>query len=273
MQTTLERSGWFKASRMGGCIRYYVRIFTLILWISILVLGVTSVIGLAIMSGTGECTIEGPSANFAFAILLAFVYSIWATNGGARFLTRFGTPRTSVWLSTIASVALFMAILLLCTLLLNTLLSGAVLLLSNVNPEEFRVVEYGNDALTSSEVFSKGLSESLKALPMQLLWIVEWSCIFCFLGSCLRRNKWLTIGILVGAPMVLGITMLIPAVRETVAALRADQSQLFVVGIKWLGWISKVTEWITKNWQFVQGAAAIAALALSRIIMKNTPQP
>lgn len=274
MQTTLERKGVVKASRFNGCMRYYAKSMGLMVFAAIVVLAVSGVLGFAIMRYTDVCRAEGPMPNFAVTSVIAFVCAVWATKHGARFLTRFGTPRTSVWLSTVLSTILWMLLLLVLTLALNTLLSGVVLLLSGSNPDAYRVVSYDNAELTSAQVFSASLNESLAGLPERALWLAEWCCVFCLIGACLRRNKWLTLGIMVGVPMVLAITLLIPAVRETIAMVEsADQNQLMMVGLRWMAWFGRAAQWIEDNWQLVQGGLALASLPLSWIVMRETAQP
>lgn len=80
--------------------------------------------------------------------------------------------------------------------------------------------------------------------------------------------------VVIGVPLALGMLLLVPAVNETIAALEdASEGQIMMMGLKWVQWLSKAARFIANQWQWIQLGAAVAALPLSYVCMRGTPQP
>ncbi len=275
MRTTLENRDWFTASRLRGVFRYHrARIGRTLLWVLVILLSADVLSLLMGLFTLGEYEGLGVSANMGITLLSALVFACAAADGGTRFLLRFGTPRTSVWLGSVLSLIGWMTAMLVCTLLLSAGASVLLLVLNSANPGMFSLISYYDQSLNSAQVFSQTLSDALYALPNQLLWTLEWSCLFYLLGCCLRRSKAVTVSVLVGVPLVLFLTMLIPAVQQTVAALeRASEGELMVMGVQWMKWLFNAVRWMERQWPWIQLCAAAASLPLSYLCMRSTPQP
>lgn len=275
MQTTLEKRDWFTASRLKGVFRYHrARMGRTLLWVLVILLSADVLSLLMGLFTLGKYEGLGVSANISITLLSTLICACVAADGGTRFLLRFGTPRTSVWLGSVLSLIGWMAALLLCTLLLSTGASALLVLLHSANPGMFSLISYYDPSLNSAQVFSQTLSEALAALPNQLLWTLEWSCLFYLLGCCLRRSKAITVSVLIGVPLILFLTMLIPTVQQTVAALEsASEGELVVMGVKWLKWLSGAIRWVERQWPWIQLCAALASLPLSYLCMRGTQQP
>lgn len=274
MQTTLETKGWARASRFCGAMRYYCdQLGKTVLCVGV-VLVVAELLSYVMGAATSAYSSTGVTANFGMSSLVAFVLACWVTGKGTTFLTRFGTPRTSAWLGGLVSLVLWSLAMLAVTFSLSAMMSAVTLALHTAMPDRFALVSYYDPSLSSGAVFETSLVYAVRDLPKQALWLAEWCCMFYFVGACLRRNRWLTIGILVGVPLAAALALLVPAVRETIAAVEnATESQLAVLGMKWMAWLSRLTQWVERNWQWVQAGAALGCLPLSWLVMRSTPQP
>lgn len=275
MQTTLDSKKWFAASRFGGVMRYHgMRMGRVVLWVLAIMLAAQVLSFTMAIGGLGGYESTGVAANLGLTMLAALVCACVAADGGTRFLLRFGTPRTSVWLGSVLSLMAWMLALLLGTLALSLLVNGLVVLLNSAFPQSFSLISYYDRTLTTGQVFKTTLLNALGALPEYALWTLEWSCLFYLLGCCLRRSKGITIAVIVGVPLILFITMLIPAVQQTIAAVEsASEGEIMVMGLQWFQWLSKAAQWVESQWPWIQLGAALVSLPLSYLCMRGTPQP
>lgn len=276
MQTTLEDKNWFAASRFRGVMRYnQAKMSQWVLW-TMAVLAGAQLLSLLMSLTVKEARFSstGVSINFPMTMLCTLICAHVAAKQGTRFLLRFGTPRTSVWLGNVLSLMGWMLVLLFCTLVLSVLTGGAVVLLNGIMPDRFLLINYFRPELATREVFSQTLADSLSALPQHALWVLEWSCLFYLLSCCMRRNKGLTIGVIVGVPLLLFITMLIPAIQQTLAAVEnADNGEIMLMGLQWYQWLMKAAKWVMEQWPWIQLLAALVSLPLSWLCMRTTAQP
>ncbi|MEG2314692.1 MAG: hypothetical protein RSC91_00655 [Clostridia bacterium] len=275
MQQRLNISNWCAASRMKGALRYHlVWMGKIVLWVLGILLASDLLSLLLPALSIANYEGGGTAVNFPATLLLALVCTQIAAGTGARFLTRFGTPRLSVWLSTLLSLFVMGAAFLLGTLVLSILSSYAALALSAVVPRIQLVSSVNGEALAGAALLSHTLAQALRDLPSLLLWTLEWICLFYLLSCCMRRNKWLTLGVLIGVPMVIWILLVFPAVRQTIVAVEnASEGELMVIGMQWLRWLADAVRFVERNWQLVQGLAALVSLPLSYWCMRTTTQP
>ncbi|HPJ03424.1 MAG TPA: hypothetical protein PKU80_11335 [Candidatus Limiplasma sp.] len=257
---------WVKTSRFAGVLRYhYKNIGRLVAWALIIVLAAQMLALLAPMVFRGFYSFDGIRGSFEIVFFAAFIVGIITAGRGSRFLIRFGTPRTSVWLGSVLGQLLGMVALLIATFLINMLIAGLLFPLSSVSP-----VHYG----MSASLFSAALTHGLNDLPGLLLYTLEWTSIFYLYGCMLRRFKVLTISVSIGVPLMFVILMLIPAVREALSVVQGDnQGQMVLLGLQWLQWLQDVIRFVEEHWETLQLATAIACLPLSYIVMRGTKQP
>lgn len=270
-----EELSWAKRSRLAGAMRYHsIWLGKLVGWVLIALLGVQVLTLLMAALGVGKMRASGVSSDFATTLVLALVCAVMMANNRTRFLLRFGTPRLSVWLSSLLALFAGMVVFLLGTLLISLLSAGAVLALSGVMPDRFALASYYSSLPTGGALLGYTLRETLIQLPNQLLWTLEWVSLSYLLGVCLRRKKGVTLAVVIGVPFALFMLMLVPAINETIAALEnGSQSNLMFMGLQWVQWLSKAANFVRMQWQWIQLGAAVAALPLSYLCMRGTAQP
>ena len=273
MQQTLDVGFWQRA-RLNGVLRYHTRVLgkrVLLVLLGLLLVQAASV-ALPLLTGN-PYPYMGVYADLSLVMVVALVTANMTANKSTRFLLRFGTSRFSVWLGNLIGLWCGMAGLLLGTLAINTLIGGLVLLLSNTLPEAFAVKTVFQEANVTA-LFRQSLGDAVRTLPEHFLYTLEWTAIFYLLGCCMRRNRWLTLGILVGVPMVLMLLTLLPAVRQAVDVLEnANDQQRLLLGVQWMKVLMDVVNFVQNQWPLIQLGTAVVSLPLSYLCMRSTPQP
>ncbi len=257
---------WVRNSRLSGVLRYQYRtISRLVVWTLLVVLAV-KLLALLTPSVIGDpYPFDGIRADFAVVFFAAFVIGILTAGRGSRFLLRFGTARTPVWLGNVLVLLLGMAALLLGTFLLNMLIGAALFPLSSLSPQGFSM---------DAALYGRELQSGLKDLPQLILYALEWTSIFYLYGCMLRRFRVLTISLSIGIPAVFILLMLIPAVREAIAVVNGqNQGQIMVLGLRWIQILQDILRFVAEHWDSVQLTAGIVSLPLSYLIMRGTKQP
>lgn len=273
MQQTLDSQSWYARSRLGGVLRFYwLKASMIALWLLGISLAAQLISFLMTTVGVSSFTSSGVSASFGKEMLLLLVLGCLFAKGYTTFLLRFGTPRFSVWLGSLLILFACGALFLLCSLLLSIAESYIVLLLGKINAD-FSIVPSTGVATAGAQI-THTLLRALRELPMQLLWTLEWSCMFCLLGCCLRRNKAVTLTVCIVGPLVFWLLLLLPAVREALDVVESGNSnEIIITGMQWFQWANKTGGFVAKNWQWIQGAAALVSLPLSYLCMRGTQQP
>ena len=257
---------WIRASRLSGVFRYqYKSIGKLVAW-TLLIVFVFKALALLTPYVIGDpYPFDGIRADFAVVFFAAFVIGILTAGRGSRFLLRFGTARTSVWLGNVLVLLVGMAALLAGTFIMNMLIGAILFPLSSLTPQGFSM----NAALFGSE-----LQNGLQDLPELLLYTLEWTAIFYLYGCIYRRFRAFTITMSVGIPAVFILLMLLPAVREGLAVINGeDQGQILLLGMKWLQILNDILRFVEEHWDAVQLTAGAVSLPLSYLIMRGTKQP
>ena len=257
---------WIRISRLNGVLRYHYKIIGRLLAWALLIVLATQVLSLLMPVVTGDAfPFDGIHANFEVAFFAAFITGVITAGRSSRFLLRFGTSRTAVWLGNVVSLLIAMVGLLLATLLVNLLIGAVLFPLSRLAPNGYAM---------NAELFKTELAKGLKGLPELLLYTLEWTSIFYFYACMLRRFRALTISLSVGIPMMFVILMLIPAVREALSVINSNnQGQIVLLGMKWLQIINSILRFVEENWSALQLTAGIASLPLSYLVMRGTKQP
>lgn len=273
MQTTYKEKNWFVTSRFNGIMKYYGnQLGKTVLYVMIVLL-VFSLLSFAMAFLPGNrMYIEGVGSEFAITLCVALVAACSAANKGTRFVLRFGTSRFSTWLANVLSLIVWMAILLIATLLLNAITTAGMLALERAMPQHF--INYMAMGNSGAGMYGSSLASAFGDLPRQLLWVAEWSCIFYLFGCCLRRNKKLTIAVLIGIPLLAIFSTFIPAVQQTLYEIGSmSEGEIMVEGLRIYRWISDAAIWIGKHWKWIQLGAAGISLPLSYLCMRGTSQP
>ena len=131
------------------------------------------------------------------------------------------------------------------------------------------VLDMGGAAL-----FRRTLAESLASLPQNLLYVVEWTAIFYFFGTCLRRKPGLTLTVVIGLPLLVLMLTLFPAVRQAAdMAQHANDQQMMLLGVRWMKYLMDIVNFVEHQWPLIQLGTAVASLPLSYLCMRGTPQP
>ncbi len=273
MQQTLD-IGWGKRARLDGALRYHWKTLSRAVgWALLIILAAQAMALLAPMVIRVNFTYTGVTADLGLTMMLALLCGITVSHRSTRFLLRFGTSRLSVWLGNLIALMAGMTAFLLGTLLISMLTGALTLAISGSMPGRYAFQEtFGG--LRGSALYARSLRAGLEGLPSTILYTLEWSCLFYALGCCLRRNRVLTISVVVGIPLLMFILMLVPAVQEAVRAVdAADKGQLMILGVQWLKVITDIMKFIAKEWQTIQLVAAVASLPVSYLLMRSTPQP
>ena len=273
MQQTLEVGFWQRA-RFGGVLRYHTKALGRRVLLVLLILLLVQLASIAVPMFTGNAyPYMGVYADLSLVMVAALVAGNITANKSTRFLLRFGTSRFSVWLGNLIGLWCGMVGLLLGTLALNALIGGLVLLVSNALPGTLRVKSLFQETGVTA-LFQQTLGDALRTLPEYILYTLEWTAIFYLLGCCLRRNRWLTLGILIGVPMVLMLLTLLPAVRQAVDVLEnANEQQRLLLGVQWMKILMDVVHFVENQWPWIQLGTAVISLPLSYLCMRSTPQP
>lgn len=271
MQQTLEHSSRYRQSRLKGALRYHLRkLGKILLWVLAGLLAAQLIGVLAALFGVGNFTSSGVAAEFGTAMLLLMVFAFMLAKGSTTFLLRFGTSRTSVWLSNLAALFVCGAAFMVGSLLLSLLMNYIVLALSAGN-SAFEVARSG---LFGNELIVSSLMRTLGELPTRLLWLAEWSCLFYLLACCIRRNKAVTLTVCIVVPLLVWLTLLLPVVNQAVDLIESGtEGEILLTGMQWLQWLSNAAKFLARHWQWVQGLAALISLPLSWLCMRSTPQP
>ncbi len=257
---------WLKASRFQGILRYhYKTIGRIAAWALGIVFGVQALSLLIPVLNGGVFQFDGIRANFEIVFFAALVTGIVPAGRSSRFLIRFGTSRTSVWLGNVLGLFAGMVCLLVATFLLNLLIGGLLFPLTSLAPLHFDM---------TPALFSLELQNGLKDLPMYLLYTLEWTAIFYLYACLFRRFRVLTISLSVGIPLLFVILMFIPAVREGLATIRGNnQGEILVLGLRWLQILQDIIRFVEEHWETLQLIAGIVSLPLSYAVMRGTKQP
>lgn len=257
---------WIQNSRLSGVLRYqYKSIGKLALWTLLVVFAAKALALLTPYIIGDPYPFDGIRADFAVVFFAAFVIGTLTAGRGSRFLLRFGTARTSVWLGNVVVLLFGMAALLAGTFVLNMLIGAALFPLSSLSPQGFSM---------SAALYGQELQSGLKDLPQLLLYTLEWTAMFYLYGCMLRRFRVLTISLSIGIPAVFILLMLIPAVREAIAVVNGqNQGQIMVLGLRWIQILQDILRFVEEHWDSVQLTAGIVSLPLSYLIMRGTKQP
>lgn len=274
MQATNQKN-WLITSRFHGVMKYHANQLGKTVLYVLLVLLASEVFSILISIFTNTTTyVVGSTANFGVAMVFVLVCACSVAGKSTRFVLRFGTSRFSTWLANILSLILWMIVLLVGTMILSLVMTIVEVVLAGSMPEKFVTMWAFSEGATVQNVFADLWAFIVEWFPRQCLWIAEWSCIFYLFGCCLRRNKKLTLAILVGIPVLAMMSMFIPTIRETLKAIgNMNEGEIMKQGLLIYRWISDAMIWIGKHWKWVQLSAAGVSLPLSYLCMRNTPQP
>ena len=257
---------WLHASRFPGVLRYQYKSIGRLVVLAALIVLVSQLLSLLMPVVFGNpYPFDGIRGNFEMVFFAAFIAGILTAGRASRFLLRFGTPRTSVWLGNVLGLFAGMVALLLITFLLNLLIAALLLPLAQLMPRGY---------IMSAELFRYELSRGLQKLPAALLYTLEWTAIFYLYGCMLRRFKALTISLSIAIPLLFIILMLIPTVRQGLAVVNGDdQGQMVLLGLQWLQALYDILRFIEEHWYTIQFVAGIVSLPLSYLVMRSTKQP
>ena len=257
---------WLTASRFPGVLRYhYKNTGRLVLWALLIVLAAQLLSLVMPLIVDDDYGFDGIRGNFEIVFFSAFIVGIITAGRGTRFLLRFGTPRTSVWLGNVLGLFMGMAGILLATFLINLLVAALLFPLSGLRPDSYAM---------SASTFQISLTHGLSKLPEYLLNTLEWTAMFYLYACLLRRFRAVTISLSIAVPLMFIILMLIPAVREALSVVRGDnQGQMVLLGLRWLQFLQNVLRFIEEHWDTVQLTAGIVSLPLSYWVMRGTKQP
>ena len=273
MQQTLNPN-WARNARLNGVFRYHGKVIgRALIWI-LLILLASQVISLLLPLVTHiQYTFSGIYADLSFTLIVSCVFSIIAAHQSTRFLLRFGTSRLSVWLGNVVSLCAGAIVFLLGTLLLSMMAGGLTLALANAMPRKY-IFQVFFGELQGPTLYTQTLTRALAALPSYILYTAEWTCLFYLLGCCLRRNRGVTLAVIIGVPMLLAILMLVPAVRQATSIVEnADERQMLILGVQWMKYLTDFVHFVETQWPIIQLVAAVVSLPLSYLCMRNTQQP
>ena len=272
MQQTLNMN-WWQRSRMNGILRYQYITLRSVLRLTLIILLVSQALSL-LMPFVFDMNYQfaGIYADISITLVVALICAQMTANKSTTFLLRFGTSRTAVWLGNLISLFLGMIALLLATLLLSMVSGATVQALESAFPDKYMFDASFYSSGTST--YSDMLTDALRDLPKLALYAIEWSSLFYLLGCCMRRNRALTLIVIIGVPMLFMILMMIPAVRNVAQVIdEGNQGKMMLEGAHWLKILTDVMKFVQTKWQYIKAGAALISLPLSYLCMRGTPQP
>lgn len=275
MQAAFEDMSWIKRSRFMGALRYHCLWLAraILLLLGLLLLSQVFSIVLA-LTGVGDSfRMPGMGSDPGTTILLSLICGCAIAGKKTRFLIRFGTPRLSVWLSSVIALIVGMALYLVGTLAVSGLTGLLTLALSRLQPDRFFLSSYAFSE-QGLALLGRTCQNALGELPKQLLFVAEFSCLFYLLGCCLRKNKGLTLAVVIGVPLALAILLLVPAVNDTINALESGSTgEMTVAALNFVSWLQRTVVFIDREWPTIQLLLALLSLPLSYLCMRSTAQP
>ncbi len=268
----VESHNWFTLSRFGGSMRFHwIKNIKLAFGLALLVLAVQVLEMVLAVFGVTDYYLSAQMPDLTFALALVFCCAFRVAKKHTTFLLRFGTPRTSVWLSNVLSLFVTGVCYLLLSCVVNALTGAAAVMLSQNYSSIIIAPRY---ALPLGEYMTKLAQDTFAMLPRYLLWLAEYTCIFYLLACCMRRWKAATIIVLVGVPVLFFTLLIMPTLEVVRDAVESGfQGEMMSLMFRFLAWFEKAGAWIGKNWAYVQGGAAVASLLLSYLVMRGTRQP
>lgn len=269
-----ENLSVYRSTRMKGALRYHlIRLGKLALGLLALIL-LSDVISLIVgLTGFSSCEGTGVSANWALTLLLMLVLSCMLARSGSTFLCRFGTSRFTVWLSQIVSLALCMTGFVLGTLLLSLANNYLILAFSRHN-EHFSILCGYDFAFLPEAYLAQSFRQTMGDFPRLLLDCLEVLCLMYLFACCLRRNKWVTLAVVILGPLLLWVLTLAPVFRQAIDLVQyGSEGEIFVQSMQWINWLQKAWNFFTDHWRLVQGLAALVSLPLSYLCVRSTRQP
>jgi len=224
----VENHNWFTLSRFGGCMRFHrVKKLKLAAGLALLMLVVQALELIMAYFGLTEYRLTAQMPDLPFALALVFCLAMRTAKQDTTFLLRFGTPRTSVWLSNVLSLFLCGVIYLLLSAVVNALTGAAAVALA---PHCSAIHLADRYQLPVGEYLLNLFTDMGGALPWNLLWLLEYTCIFYLLACCLRRWKAATIIVLVGVPALLFTLILLPTIQGVAEMLESgSEGELMVL--------------------------------------------
>ncbi|MDD3921824.1 MAG: hypothetical protein PHO41_11720 [Eubacteriales bacterium] len=273
MQQTLNPSWWEKA-RMNGILRYHFKTLSrLVLWTLLIMLVSQTLSFLAPLIFNMDYAFSNLYPDLSITLIVSLIGGVIVAGRSTRFLTRFGTARLPIWLGNLLGLFAAMVALLLSTLLLSMLAGALVMLLGQSMPTRY-VFQESVDQYQGAALYWQTVLIALEALPEYILYTLEWTSIFYLLGCCLRRNRGITLLVVIGGPLLLMSLTFIPAVRETVRVVEnASDTQIMLMGAQWMRYVMDVLKFIDSQWLTIQLVAGLISLPLSYLCMRETPQP
>lgn len=269
----VENNHWFTLSRFGGCMRFHwIRKGKTALWLALLMLAVRVMEIALAMFDVADCRLTHQQPDLPFALAMVYVLALSTAKKDTTFLCRFGTPRTSIWLSNVLSLLLFGVCYLLLSVAVNAVAGAATVALDPECAGITLATHY--QGMNTGAFLLQMLKDTWEVLPRYLLYLAEYTCLFYLLACCLRRWKAATIIVLVGVPALLITLIVLPTVQTVAEALESnDQGVLMSMFFKLIGWLEKAADFTVENWQWIQGGAALVSLLLSYLVMRGTRQP
>lgn len=261
-----------KGGRLQGALRYgLLRMGKPLLFVLALLL-IADVVGFLLgLAGVVSCETDGVRPDWVLAGFMALVFARVMTKGGATFLCRFGVSRFSLWLGMLLSLLAGAAATALGTLAESAIEGYSILALSG-SSASFQVV--GAGYASGEECLRATLLASLREMPQGLTSLFQWTCLFFLLACCLRRNRWLTLGVLLLGPLLLWALSLAPALRQLMeAAQSGEETELLLMGMRLMTWLQRAEEFLEERWTLVSWLGTLVCLPLSYLCVRGTPQP
>ncbi len=183
-------------------------------------------------------------------------------------------PRFGCGLGKWAGLLIGMTALLAGLAAVEHLMGGLTLAMANTMPRRYVFEQYFGE-LSGSELFGNSLLTALRTLPGIFCITMEWTALFYLFACCLRRNRGLTILIVVGVPLMLMILgpLSRPCGRPRRSWEDGDERQMMLLGVQWMKYLADAAQFIRREWQTIQLTAALVSLPLSYLCMRDTPQP
>ncbi len=273
---TMDPQGWPALARAKGIFRYHLSTLgKLVLWV-LAVLAGTQLLAfiMPLFFPRMEYASSGVSSSLGTVLLVALVCAGIVAGKSSRFLLRFGTSRFSVWLCNILSLLAAMLLLLLGTFLISYISSAALLAMSRLSPSYLLEGYTASGVLRGEPLFALSLSQALKSLPENILYVAEYVCLYYLLACCYRRSKGWTLTVLIGVPLVFILLLLVPAVQNAIdTVMYGQEKEQMLLLVQVIQWVQKAAQFLIDKWPTVQLMAALVSLPLSYLCMRDTKQP
>lgn len=288
----MEQISMLKGMRLGGVTRYFAKKALDVCGVLAACALVTSLISAGfIVWGTmqsGEAVGNlGLSFLYSANSVVLIILCAYAAYGETRYLAILPTPRYSIYLGVIEKIVLF-SVAASATAALHTLFDVLIAqALNSVGLARIPIIIYsvdlssvfsvGETSVRTAETFGQIAQLALHKSADAAIRMIELGGVWYLYLCLLRRWKGATLAVTIGAPILLVMLLITPALTGWIdrfaAMSEAEIMQAMPLIYDIVKFAEKVIDWMAEKWPWVRAIAGIVCYAIAYPVMRGTPQP